>query len=134
VGKSECLVAHGGCGRATGRFCRQCLLVRYGEDLETVVANVHWRCPHCAEADGSRGAGWMCNSSICMQREGLAPTGVAIHAAQEAGFPSVAHWLQARVMRSGRKCLTDDAAVEVAAMVPAPVSPRATRATRSVRA
>lgn len=38
--------------------------------------------------------GWMCNSSICMKRRGLAPTGIAIYEAQERGFASVAHYLQ----------------------------------------
>jgi Zn finger protein HypA/HybF involved in hydrogenase expression len=49
-GKSECT----GCGSATGRFCRACLLVRYGMQLEDVRAEMEagtWLCPHCYEDD-----------------------------------------------------------------------------------
>lgn len=37
---------------------------------------------------------WICNSSICMTRRGLKPTGIAIFDAQQQGFASVAHHLQ----------------------------------------
>lgn len=37
---------------------------------------------------------WICNSSICMTRRGLKPTGIAIFEAQQQGFASVAHHLQ----------------------------------------
>ena len=50
AGKSECTR----CGAATGRFCRACLNVRYGERLESVreaMAAGTWLCPHCYEAD-----------------------------------------------------------------------------------
>ena len=40
--------------------------------------------------------GWICNSSICMTRRGLKPTGIAIFEAQAKGFPSVAHYVQVR--------------------------------------
>lgn len=39
---------------ATGRFCRACLLVRYGMELEDVqreMAAGTWLCPHCYEDD-----------------------------------------------------------------------------------
>lgn len=39
---------------------------------------------------------WICNSSICMTRRGLKPTGIAIFDAQQQGFASVAHHLQVR--------------------------------------
>ena len=39
--------------------------------------------------------GWICNSSICMTRRGLKPTGIAIYDAQQQGFASVAHYVQA---------------------------------------
>ena len=38
--------------------------------------------------------GWICNSSICMKRRGLRPTGIAIYDAHERGYKSVAHLLQ----------------------------------------
>ena len=40
--------------------------------------------------------GWICNSSICMTRRGMKPTGIAIFEAQQKGFPSVAHSVQVR--------------------------------------
>lgn len=43
-------------------------------------------CIHCQ--------GWICNSSICMTRRGLKPTGIAIFDAQQQGFLSVAHHVQ----------------------------------------
>ncbi len=45
---------------------------------------------------------WICNSSICMKRRGLRPTGIAIYEAQERGFKSVAHLLQAQLKVGGR--------------------------------
>ena len=50
AGKSEC----SRCQSATGRFCRACLLVRYGAELEAVRAEMAagtWLCPHCYEED-----------------------------------------------------------------------------------
>lgn len=50
AGKSEC----SRCQSATGRFCRACLLVRYGVELEAVRAEMDagaWLCPHCYEED-----------------------------------------------------------------------------------
>lgn len=41
--------------------------------------------------------GWICNSSICMTRRGLRPTGIAIFEAQQKGFPSVAHYVQVAI-------------------------------------
>lgn len=49
-GKSEC----SRCKSANGRFCRACLLVRYGLQLEAVrqqMAAGTWLCPHCYEDD-----------------------------------------------------------------------------------
>jgi hypothetical protein len=59
-----------------------------------------WLCPHCYE-DEHPEEGWMCNSSICMKRRGYKPTGIAIYDAQQRGFPSVAHWLQAQLRKRG---------------------------------
>ena len=50
TGKSECTR----CEAACGRFCRACLLVRYGLQLEAVreqMAAGHWLCPHCYEEE-----------------------------------------------------------------------------------
>lgn len=55
-----------------------------------------WLCPHCYEEENPDD-GWICNSSICMKRRGLKPTGIAIYEAQQRGFKSVAHLLQVRV-------------------------------------
>ena len=41
---------------------------------------------------------WICNSSICMTRRGLKPTGIAIFEAQQQGFASVAHFVQVDVI------------------------------------
>lgn len=63
------------------------------QDVRTEMASTGWLCPHCYEEDNPE-AGWICNSSICMKRRGLAPTGIAIYAAKERGFKSVGHLLQ----------------------------------------
>ena len=50
AGKSEC----SRCASANGRFCRACLLIRYGFKLEEVrqeMAAGTWLCPHCYEED-----------------------------------------------------------------------------------
>lgn len=50
AGKSEC----NRCGGPSGRFCRACLLVRYGDPLSVVRARMArgaWLCPHCYEDD-----------------------------------------------------------------------------------
>jgi hypothetical protein len=54
--------------------------------------------------------GLICNSSFCMKRRGLAPTGIAIFEAQECGFKSVAHYLQARLKSLGVRKTLDSAA------------------------
>ncbi|KIY97168.1 hypothetical protein MNEG_10793 [Monoraphidium neglectum] len=61
------------CHGATGRFCRACLLLRYGQTIEEAreqMAAGTWLCPHCYEAEHPAD-GWMCNSSICMKRRGF---------------------------------------------------------------
>ena len=52
-----------------------------------------WLCPHYYEGENPDD-GWICNSSICMKRRGLKPTGIAIYDAQQRGYKSVAHLLQ----------------------------------------
>mmetsp|Transcript_6484 Transcript_6484/g.23234 ORF Transcript_6484/g.23234 Transcript_6484/m.23234 type:complete len:428 (-) Transcript_6484:44-1327(-) len=98
IGKSDCSRCHS----ATGMFCRACLLIRYGLELEDVrekMAKGGWLCPHCYEEDHPN-EGWICNSSICMTRRGMAPTGIAIYEAQGKGFQSVAHFVQAKLLKT----------------------------------
>mmetsp|Transcript_16304 Transcript_16304/g.35256 ORF Transcript_16304/g.35256 Transcript_16304/m.35256 type:complete len:434 (-) Transcript_16304:782-2083(-) len=99
IGKTDCSRCHS----AFGRFCRACLLIRYGLELEEVRAQLEagtWLCPHCYEEEHPD-HGWICNSSICMKRRGLKPTGIAIYEAQERGFKSVAHLLQDQIQKRG---------------------------------
>jgi len=96
AGKSEC----SRCGGPTGRFCRACLDVRYGQCLDAVreaAAGDGWLCPHCYEGVHGPADGWICNSSICLKRKGIPPTGIAVFDARAAGHASVAHALQARL-------------------------------------
>lgn len=77
--------------------------LRYGQTLEEATEKMQagtWLCPHCYEEENPDD-GWICNSSICMKRRGLKPTGIAIYDAQQRGFKSVAHLLQVR-----RVCMT----------------------------
>ena len=45
---------------------------------------------------GAHRQAWICNSSICMTKRGLKPTGIAIFEAKGMGYASVAHFVQAR--------------------------------------
>ncbi|DBA79159.1 TPA: hypothetical protein ACH3X1_008989 [Trebouxia sp. C0004] len=114
IGKSEC----SRCESACGRFCRACLLVRYGLQLEAVreqMTTATWLCPHCYEKDHPE-EDWICNSSICMTKRGLKPTGIAIFEAQQQGFASVAHYVQAQLAgRKGRQAAQSTAASETTA-------------------
>ncbi|KAJ9533060.1 hypothetical protein QJQ45_018168 [Haematococcus lacustris] len=94
-GKTECSRCHG----ATGRFCRACLHIRYGQTLEATHSG-EWLCPHCYEEEHPD-TGWICNSSICLKRRGLKPTGIAIYDAHQRGFKSVGHLLQAELQKRG---------------------------------
>jgi hypothetical protein len=69
---------------------------RYGQemvDARAAMKACEWLCPHCYEEEHPS-CGWICNSSICMKRRGMRPTGIAIYEAQQCGFVSVAHFLQ----------------------------------------
>ncbi|XP_057446881.1 uncharacterized protein LOC130738755 isoform X2 [Lotus japonicus] len=57
LGKTDCSVCHS----STGVFCRACLKVRYGEEIEEVRENKGWMCPHCIEEKGINPY-WICNS------------------------------------------------------------------------
>ncbi|KAM7278974.1 hypothetical protein ACFE04_006108 [Oxalis oulophora] len=70
LGKTDCSVCHS----STGVFCRACLKVRYGEEIEEVRENKQWMCPHCIEEKGARPY-WICNSS----REGVRVSSTSTH-------------------------------------------------------
>uniref|UniRef100_A0A0D9VY47 Zinc-finger domain-containing protein n=1 Tax=Leersia perrieri TaxID=77586 RepID=A0A0D9VY47_9ORYZ len=88
IGKTECSSCHS----SYGILCRACLKVRYGEDMDEVRKNKNWMCPHCIEEKGVKKF-WICNSSICLKKRKLSPTGIAIYDAREQGYESVAHLL-----------------------------------------
>ncbi|GLJ11958.1 hypothetical protein SUGI_0180980 [Cryptomeria japonica] len=88
LGKTDCSVCHS----STGVFCRACLKIRYGEDIEEVRKNKKWMCPHCSEEKGTNPY-WICNSSFCLKKRNIPPTGIAIFTAREMGYESVAHYL-----------------------------------------
>ncbi|KAF0910255.1 hypothetical protein E2562_001443 [Oryza meyeriana var. granulata] len=88
IGKTECSSCHS----SYGILCRACLKVRYGEDMDEVRKNKNWMCPHCIEEKGIKKF-WICNSSICLKKRKLSPTGIAIYDAREQGYESVAHLL-----------------------------------------
>ncbi|VAH95100.1 unnamed protein product [Triticum turgidum subsp. durum] len=73
IGKTECSSCHS----SYGILCRACLKVRYGEEMEEVRKNKKWMCPHCVEEKGTKKY-WICNSSICLKKRKIAPTGIAI--------------------------------------------------------
>eukprot|EP00898_Chlorokybus_atmophyticus_P000858 jgi/Chlat1/1773/Chrsp134S00112 len=56
IGKSAC----SRCRSANGIFCRACLRVRYGQELEAVRADPSWMCAHCIEELGTI-PHWVCN-------------------------------------------------------------------------
>uniref|UniRef100_F6GSP0 Zinc-finger domain-containing protein n=1 Tax=Vitis vinifera TaxID=29760 RepID=F6GSP0_VITVI len=85
-GKTDCSVCHS----SNGVLCRACLKVRYGEEMDEVRANKNWMCPHCIEEKGINPK-WICNSSFCLKKRRMAPTGIAIFRAREMGYKSVAH-------------------------------------------
>ncbi|XP_004301241.1 PREDICTED: cell division cycle-associated protein 7-like isoform X2 [Fragaria vesca subsp. vesca] len=94
IGKTECSVCHS----TNGVLCRGCLKVRYGEEMEEVRGNKDWMCPHCIEEKGVRPY-WICNSSFCMKKRKMVPTGIAIYRCQEMGYKSVAHLVMDELKR-----------------------------------
>ncbi|XP_027359267.1 cell division cycle-associated protein 7-like [Abrus precatorius] len=94
LGKTDCSVCHS----STGVFCRACLKIRYGEEIEEVRENKGWMCPHCIEERGMKPY-WICNSSICLRKRNIPPTGLAIYKAREMGYKSVAHLLMEELKR-----------------------------------
>ncbi|CAN6292239.1 unnamed protein product [Urochloa humidicola] len=92
LGKTDCSSCHS----SNGILCRACLKVRYGEEMEEVRKNKNWMCPHCIEEKGIRKF-WICNSSFCLKKRKIPPTGIAIYNAREQGYESVAHFLMDRL-------------------------------------
>ncbi|KAM3268826.1 hypothetical protein P3S67_030790 [Capsicum chacoense] len=88
LGKTDCSICHS----SKGVLCRGCLKNRYGEEMEDVRDNKEWICPHCTEEKGINPY-WICNSSLCLKKRKMAPTGIAIFRAREMGYKSVAHLL-----------------------------------------
>ncbi|PWA47215.1 zinc-finger domain of monoamine-oxidase A repressor R1 [Artemisia annua] len=100
LGKTDCSVCHS----SYGVLCRACLKVRYGEEMEEVRNNKQWKCPHCIEQEGSKPY-WICNSSLCLKKRKMVPTGIAIFRAREMGFESVAHLVMDELQRKAdKKC------------------------------
>ncbi|XP_027125780.1 cell division cycle-associated protein 7-like isoform X2 [Coffea eugenioides] len=98
IGKTDCSVCHS----SNGVLCRACLKVRYGEEIEDVRANQEWMCPHCVEEKGTKPY-WICNSSFCLKKRNMAPTGIAIFKAREMGYESVAHYLMDRLRKADKR-------------------------------
>ncbi|XP_031106633.1 cell division cycle-associated protein 7-like [Ipomoea triloba] len=96
IGKTDCSICHS----SNGVLCRACLKVRYGEEMEEVRANKEWICPHCTEEKGINPY-WICNSSLCLKKRKMVPTGIAIYRAREMGFKSVAHLIMDELQRRG---------------------------------
>ncbi|XP_066305678.1 uncharacterized protein [Miscanthus floridulus] len=94
LGKTECSSCHS----SNGILCRACLKIRYGEEMEEVKKNKNWLCPHCVEEKGIKKF-WICNSSFCLKKRKIPPTGIAIYNAREHGYDSVAHLLMDRLKR-----------------------------------
>lgn len=74
------------CTGVRGQFCGPCLDGRYGESVADALRDPNWSCPPC------RG---ICNCSICLTRQGYAPTGILRPVALEKGYKSVKHYLEA---------------------------------------
>ncbi|KAH6761526.1 hypothetical protein C2S52_018959 [Perilla frutescens var. hirtella] len=96
IGKTDCSVCHS----SNGILCRACLMIRYGEEMEDVRLNKEWMCPHCTEEKGTKPY-WICNSSFCLKKRKMTPTGIAIYKAREMGYKSVAHLLMDELQRAG---------------------------------
>ncbi|XP_010270715.1 PREDICTED: cell division cycle-associated 7-like protein isoform X2 [Nelumbo nucifera] len=97
LGKTDCSVCHS----TNGVLCRACLKVRYGEDMEEVQRNKEWMCPHCIEEKGINPF-WICNSSLCLKKRKMVPTGIAIFKAREEGYKSVAHLIMDQLQRAAK--------------------------------
>ncbi|CAK9147942.1 unnamed protein product [Ilex paraguariensis] len=70
-------------------------------EMEEVKSNEQWMCPHCIEDKGIKPY-WICNSSLCLKKRKMVPTGIAIFRAREMGYKSVAQLLMDELQRAGR--------------------------------
>lgn len=95
--KTVCRSGH--CHGVRGAFCGVCLQNRYGEDVREALKDPNWSCPPC------RGK---CNCSICRTRANKCPTGILHHTAQEKGFKSVSHYLDALKAKKGNDKYVDE--------------------------
>ncbi|KAI3777276.1 hypothetical protein L1987_47075 [Smallanthus sonchifolius] len=78
----------------TIKYCRTCLLNRYGQKVEDVVLLDKWDCPKCKG---------VCNCSICMKKRGHQPTGTVARMAKAGGFSSVSDMIVAKGAQNGIK-------------------------------
>ncbi|KAK9066908.1 hypothetical protein SSX86_014232 [Deinandra increscens subsp. villosa] len=69
------------------KYCRTCLLNRYGEKVEDVELLDKWDCPKCKG---------VCNCSICMKKRGHQPTGMVVQMAKAGGFTSVSDMIDVK--------------------------------------
>ncbi|XP_050258065.1 uncharacterized protein LOC126703180 isoform X1 [Quercus robur] len=97
IGKTDCSACHS----SNGVLCRACLMVRYGEEMDEVRKDKEWMCPHCVEEKGINPY-WICNSSLCLRKRKMVPTGIAIFRAREMGYKSVAHLLMDELQRTNK--------------------------------
>ncbi|TVU24799.1 hypothetical protein EJB05_27258, partial [Eragrostis curvula] len=67
-------------GPCTIKFCKNCLMNRYGEDAKETEKNKQWTCPNC------RG---ICNCSFCRKKNGQEPTRIMAPLAKASGSSSV---------------------------------------------
>jgi hypothetical protein len=75
------------CESLRGVFCGDCLWMRYGENVDEVIAagsKEGWVCPPCRD---------LCNCSFCRSRKGWCPTGTLYRRAEAERYRSVAHYL-----------------------------------------
>lgn len=72
------------CNSLRGKFCGDCIYMRYGEHPLEIEANNEWVCPCCRD---------ICNCSFCRTKKGWMPTGNMYRAAIASGYKSVAHYL-----------------------------------------
>nr|POE91059.1 hypothetical protein CFP56_46356 [Quercus suber] len=87
IGKTDCSACHS----SNGVLCRACLMVRYGEEsfykpFYGLIEDFH-----------------VClDSSLCLRKRKMAPTGIAIFRAREMGYKSVAHLLMDELQRTNK--------------------------------
>ena len=72
------------CNMMRGKFCGDCIFMRYGENVLEINENPEWECPVCRD---------ICNCSFCRTKKGWMPTGNMYRAAIASGYKSVAHYL-----------------------------------------